>query len=306
MFTHILVPLDGSGLAEAAVPAAAYLASRLGAGVTLLHVMERDAPPEVHGERHLTGPAEAEAYLADLARRALPGLPSVRRHVHAAEVGDVAGSLVEHVDELNPDLIVMCSHGRGAGKWLFGSIAQRVIARGTTPVLVITALPDSRPEPFAIRRILVPLDGVPAHEQGLPVAAGLARRCQAAVDLVMVVPTLRTLPGEWAATGRLTPGATRAVLECARAEAEDHLADRVRALAAEGIPVTAEVRRGDPSRTVVAVVQRTGADLLVLGTHGKTGLDAFWAGSVAARIINRLKVPMLLVPVAEAREAGHE
>jgi nucleotide-binding universal stress UspA family protein len=300
MFTHILVPLDGSHLAEAAIPAAAYLANRLDAGVTLLHVIERDAPREVHGERHLTEPAEAEAYLEDLARRALPGVRCIGRHVHTAEVGDVARSLVEHVDELNPDLIVMCSHGQGAGKWLFGSIAQRVIARGGTPVLVISARPAAQPENFAIRRILVPVDGEPAHEQGLPVAAALARRCEAAVDLVMVVPTLRTLSGEWAATGRLTPGATRAVLECARAEAETHLAARVRELAAEEIPVTAEVRRGDPSRTIVDMVKQTGADLLVLGTHGKTGLDAFWAGSVAARIVNRVRIPMLLVPVREA------
>ena len=60
MFKHLLVPLDGSPLAEAALPAAAYLAQKLGASVTLLHVIEQDAPQEIHGERHLTDPDEAQ------------------------------------------------------------------------------------------------------------------------------------------------------------------------------------------------------------------------------------------------------
>src|SRR5919202_2263342 len=66
---HLLVPLDGSRLAEAALPAATMLAERLGARVTLLHVMERHAPATVHGERHLTRAGEAEAYLNGVASR---------------------------------------------------------------------------------------------------------------------------------------------------------------------------------------------------------------------------------------------
>ena len=64
MFRHLLVPLDGSRLAESALPAAGELAHRLGASVTLLHVLEPTAPPTVHGDRHLRSPAEAEGYLA--------------------------------------------------------------------------------------------------------------------------------------------------------------------------------------------------------------------------------------------------
>jgi nucleotide-binding universal stress UspA family protein len=64
MFKRLLVPLDGSHLAEAALPAAAFLALKLNAVLTLVHIVERNAPEEIHGDRHLTNADEANAYLA--------------------------------------------------------------------------------------------------------------------------------------------------------------------------------------------------------------------------------------------------
>ena len=116
VFRHILVPLDGSRLAESAVTTAGWLAGKTGALVTLVHVIEKNAPSEVHSERHLVTPDEAAVYLRDVARRpALSGL-RVESHVHTVEVSDVARSIFEHSAELAPDLIVMCAHGRGGVK----------------------------------------------------------------------------------------------------------------------------------------------------------------------------------------------
>jgi nucleotide-binding universal stress UspA family protein len=110
VFKHLLVPLDGSRLAEAALPAA-YLAQKLDATVTLLHIIEHDAPEEIHHEHHLTDPDSAYAYLAEIAERAFPPGLRVERHIHDTAVDDVARSLVEHTGELvTPDLIVMCQH----------------------------------------------------------------------------------------------------------------------------------------------------------------------------------------------------
>src|SRR5664280_859501 len=113
MFKHLLVPLDGSRMAEVSLPAAVSLARTLGAAVTLFHVIERDAPQDIHGERHLTSPEEARGYLDEVAARFFPADIPVERHVHVGEVNDVARSIAEHVGELCPDLIVMCTHGRG-------------------------------------------------------------------------------------------------------------------------------------------------------------------------------------------------
>jgi nucleotide-binding universal stress UspA family protein len=300
MFKHLLVPLDGSRLAEAALPAAAYLAQKLRAAVTLIHIIERGSSGEIHGERHLTTPDEARAYLNEIAGRAFPPDLQVACHVHTVQTDDLARSIVDHVDELAPDLIVMCTHGSGGLRdLLYGSLAQQVVARGTTPVLLIRPDEVDAGAPFACRRLLVPLDGDPGHKQGLPAAVELARACAAGLALLFVVPTLGTLSGDRAAAGRLLPGATRALLELAHQDAAQYLARHVTALQAAGLNVTAECRRGEPAPTIVDAARATGADLIVLGTHGKAGMDAFWAGSIAPRISSRTRIPLLLVPVPE-------
>jgi nucleotide-binding universal stress UspA family protein len=123
MFKNILVPLDGSKLAEAAILVAASLAKTLNAPVTLLHIIEKDAPQEIHKEHHITNADEASAYLEDLAKRAFPVSVKVDWHVHTAAVKDIAASIVEHaMTEFQPDLIVMCTHGkRGVRELLFGT-----------------------------------------------------------------------------------------------------------------------------------------------------------------------------------------
>jgi nucleotide-binding universal stress UspA family protein len=308
MFKHLLVPLDGSRLAEAALPAAAYLARSLGARVTLVHVVEQRAPQEVHGERHLADAEEANAYLEEVAGRAFEPGVEVECHVHENEVRDVARSLTEHVEELEPDLIVMCTHGRGGLRtWLLGSIAQQLIAPGATPVLLVQ--PEGRAEApaFVCRRLLVPLDGNPEHEGGLRVAVDLARGCGADLHLMMVVHTLGTLPGQQAATARLLPGATSLLLDMSEEGAERLLRQKVAQLqATEGprMPVTVEVSRGDPAAAIARTAQRVQADVVVLGTHGKAGLDAFWSGSVTPQVASRSRVPLLLVPVGAGEGAG--
>src|SRR5215210_5247888 len=93
---HLVVPLDGSPLAEAALPAAIAVAGRLGAHVTLLHVLERDPPATIHGETHLASTGDAEAYLERVASQFLEHGISVERHAHPNPEGDVASSIAEH------------------------------------------------------------------------------------------------------------------------------------------------------------------------------------------------------------------
>jgi nucleotide-binding universal stress UspA family protein len=300
MFEHLLVPLDGSRLAEAALPAAATLSKTLDARVTLIHVIERRAPQEIHGEQHLSDPAEASAYLGEVAARAFSPGVRVEQHVHTAEVRDVARSIVEHADELGPDLVVMCTHGRGGLRtWLLGSIAQQVIALRATPVLLIQPDGAAATPDFACRRLLVPLDGNPDHEQGLGVAVALARACAAALHLLMVVPTPGTLSGEHGTTARLLPTATSAWLDMSEENARAHLRQKAIGLQAMGLGMTTEVCRGDPASAIVRTAQRMEADLVVMGTRGKRGMDAFWSGSVAAQVSSRSRVPLLLMPVRE-------
>ncbi len=298
MFKHLLVPLDGSSLAEAALPVAAFFARALGASVTLIHVIERNAPKEVHSEKHLSTPEEAETYLAEVGGKAFPDGIQVKRHVHTAPVSDVARSIAEHSAEMAPDLVVMCTHGRGGLRdFLYGSIAQQVIASGKTPVLMVRPDGTESSRGFKVNKLLAPLDGIPDHEQGLRVAVALAQACEASIHLLMVVPTYGVLTGEYAATSRLLPGATAAMLDLAEEGGEDYLRRHLVELHKSSLAVTAEVARGEPALTIVEVSRKVGADLIVLGTHGKTGVDAFWAGSVTPRISTQSSVPLMLVPV---------
>ncbi len=298
MFKHLLVPLDGSRMSEASLPAAVSLSRTLGAAITLFHVIERGAPQDIHGERHLTSPDEARDYLDEVAARAIPADISVERHVHSSEVDDVARSIAEHVGELGPDLIVMCTHGSGGLRgWLFGRIAQQVVGLGTTPVLLVPPEGTGRSAAFSCKRILVALDGNPDHEEGLKVAASLARIGGAELCLIMAVHTFDTLSGQEAATAKLLPGATHALLDLSENDAKEYLHRQVTTLQAAGFTATADVRRGDPVVVILSASKRRVADLIVLATHGKTGMDAFWSGSATPNVTSRSVLPLLLVPV---------
>ncbi len=300
MFKHLLVPLDGSRMAESALPTAARLAARTGATLTLVHVIEKNAPSEVHSERHLVSPQEAGDYLSEVAsRKVLAGL-SVHTHVHEAEVRNVARSITEHTTELAPDLVVMTAHGRGgARRMLSGSIAQQVIGLGTTPVLLLWPSPDAAATILREdwRVILAPIDGDPSHEKGLQLAADMTASFGCKLHLLMVTPTPRDLGGSQAAAGILLPIATRIKLEMDNAGAREYLAARAAELEGMGVHAGTEASRGDPARAIVRTAKRVAADVVVMGTHGRAGADAFWEGSVAARVVARARIPLLLVPL---------
>lgn len=304
MFKHILVPLDGSLMAESALPAAAFLAEKLAARVTLMHVVEKNAPSEVHGQSHLKNAEEATAYLNELSQRGFPQGIQVDCHVHTAEVDNVAKSIVAHAEELKHDLVIMCSHGRGKAFHLFlGSIAQKVISMDTRPVLITRPDENGKPPAFSCRNILLPLDGDPDHAQALPVARELAGACDATLFLAMVVPHLTTLSGEMAATSRTLPGTTSKMLELALQEAEEYLQAQVEALRTQGAAASAHVLRGDPAKMIMEAALQARIDLIVLATHGKTGMEAFWAGSVAHKICSYRKIPLLLISIATTQPA---
>lgn len=301
MFSRLLIPLDGSRMAEAALPAAAYLAQRCGAALTLVHILERRAPRRIHGERHLTAVEEAKQYLSAIRAAAFPGDARIALHVHETAEGNVARSIVEHARELECDLVIMVTHGhKRLDQMLFGTVAQQVIAHGETPVLVLHPAEGEPRAPAPWKTILVPLDGNPEHEHGVPVARRLAELCAAAVHLVMSVPTYGTLSGPAASRSRFAPAATSALLEMACEDAEEYLRRQAEKLVLEGHPASIRVLRGDPAAEISRAAEHLAADLVVMGTHGRVGTDAFWSGSVTPAVFNRTRVPLLLVPVARA------
>jgi len=299
MFKHILVPLDGSKLAEAALPAAVSLAKTFNAPVTLLHIIEQDAPEEIHRERHLTEAREAETYLGRIAKHAFPSKIKVDLHVHTSPVADVARSIVDHsADEIQPDLIILCSHGNsGMHDLFFGNIAQEVAAASGTPVLLIKPDESKAPTPFQLKHILVPLDNESVHDKALPSAESLAKAYEAELNLLCVIPTLGTLSGEQAAVSNMLPATSTVYLDISEEIAQEHFNGHLGAFKKKNIPATAEIARGDPAPVIAKTAEQIGADLIVFGTHGRVGLDAFWNRSVAASVARRTQIPLLLLPI---------
>lgn len=298
-FTHILIPLDGSRLAEAVLPVAFGLASRLGAKITLLHVLERGAPSTVHGEPHLRDTLTAGTYLEQLAQRhALPGL-IIEHHVHRNEADDVARSIVEHAQELGADLIALTPHGSGGlRRLLLGSIAQIVLQGGLTPVLLVPSTGTDTIPTFELRHILVPIHGHTASEAVLPLVHTLSERFGAAVRIVQVVPTRATVPGDQAATALLTPIATASALEMEQEAARQHIATIIEQWNAAPRP-SGDVLRGEPAQVLIELINRERPDLVAIATHGRAGIAGIWAGSVAAKIAGRSTQPLLMIRVID-------
>lgn len=289
---NILVPLDGSRLAEASLAPARAIALATGATVTLLHVLEDDAPELVHGEPHLTEEHESASYLADAARR-WNGHTVFEQHVHPNPEHDIAASIAEHAAELDADLIAITTHGGGAlHDLLFGSIAQNVLRRTDRPVLI------TRPEyvsgsQFICRRVAVTLDRTPKAAEALPLARSIATAFGAGLTLITVVPTLASIRGERAVPATMLPTATSALLDMQVNEAAAYLANLRDEI---GDPATvALVRRGDVAGEIAAAVQETGSNLLFLSTHAKSGLEGIVSGSVAAKVLGRVREPVVLL-----------
>jgi nucleotide-binding universal stress UspA family protein len=274
VYKHLIVPLDGSPWSEAILPLVVQLSRQMRARVTLLHVIEENAPRTIHGERHLTSAAEAVAYLEQVKAQFFPPSIEVRAHVH--------------------------THGRdGLPRFIFGSLAQQVLNLGRKPVLVLYPHKVEKPVEFNPLNLLVALDGNPEHEQGFRVALQLAQTCSASLHLVMAVHTLSSLPGEQTSSAIRLPKTTHTLLEIHQEWGLQYLHGLIRSAGEAATTITLEVRRGDPARVIVKAARRTGSNLIVMATHGKTSMESFWLGSLTPKVARRSHIPLLLVPVGE-------
>ncbi len=292
-FKRILVPLDGSRLAEAVLPTAVALGECLGAKLMLLHIIEEHAPQTVHGEPHLTSTQQADAYLSEIARR-YEGM-QFEQHVHGTEEQNVAQSIASHVTEHDVDMVALCTHGRGGPRRVvWGSIAQQVLRRVNAPVLLVR---PQMPSVTSFKSILVPLDGMPSAEMALPAASQIARACAAQLYLVNVVPTVETVTGDLQAAARLTPLSTAAALNAKEEQSRDYLEQTAKRLRSEGVQANPFVRRGETVPSLAEAAHQTKADIVVIATHARVGLDAVWTGSVTATLVGKVTKPMLMIRI---------
>jgi len=297
MYKHLLVPLDGSRLSEAAIPVSIFLAEKLKAKITLLHIVESSAPKTVHGEHHLKTYEEATEYLEKIIKAKYPKNMKIKIHVHSALKINVVNAIASHHNELLSDLLVMTTHGWGGIKEVFfGNNAQQILNTRIMSVLFIPPDFSKNLKKVNITKILSPIDDTELHEQGLETAVELASKCNAELFLVNVIPTMSSLPAKHTSVGMLLPNVTRKILELHENNIRELVLSKMDEISEKGIKVRAEISRGYPGKVINKIAKKEKINLIVIGTHGKAGLNAFWSGSIAAKIVKKSKIAMLFVP----------
>jgi nucleotide-binding universal stress UspA family protein len=311
----ILVPLDGSELAEQALPIALHLARASGAELHLMHVFvpyaaRADMPGASIDNAELERRLEAQSteYLRAVTERATAELPgrAVADPVRTRPIRSPYSESVAVVDrlrraaaQLKPDLMVLATHARGGlGRAWLGSVADALVRRVNVPTLLVHPREDASAPSGDFSHIVVPLDGSALAEEALPIAARIAAITGARVTLLRaIVP-------------RLVVGRPSFVVEFDVQQLEDHqrdaeryvevIAERLR----EHVPDVdvAMVLADSPPRAIIDWVKEHEADLVAMSTHGRSGFRRFLLGSVADKVLRGTDVPVLLTRPGDARK----
>lgn len=281
----ILVPLDRSERAERALPVAERLAAAFNSTLLLAQVSEpvatlRDFPgpaivPGVYRELSEIEDQLTREYLDRIGASVRDkGLAVVTRGLH----GQPAPILLDLEESEHVDLVVMASHGHGGiERFAFGSVADRILRHGTAPVLVVRPWGDER-RYQSLAHALLPLDGSTTAEAAFSMVQALAG------DPVHHVTLLRVVDPDVPAG---ETEAARAYLQATRERLSAELGDR-------GCAVDELVRYGGAAEQIVDASQE-GYDLLIVSTHGRTGPRRWVLGSVADRVLQGARIPVLLV-----------
>jgi nucleotide-binding universal stress UspA family protein len=293
MFRTILVPLDGSQLAERALSYAEVMAKANGARILLLRVVP--APRFAVGDPtpdQARAIRDAEAYLADAAAKLTK--PTIIET--AVFVGDAADSIIEEIDLRNVDLVVMSTHGRsGFGRWVYGSVADEVMRHAGVPVLLVpvscqVSWPSSRPP-----RLLVPLDGSDLARVALVEAADLATWLEAEMYALRVVSPIAYAYSDSAPYLNYNPTEDLK-------EAHSYLDAVVADLCSRGQTIRVLEAVGPVAAMIAATAAEQGVDLIVMSTHGNGGITRLLMGSVTTGVIQQSWVPIMIIRPRAVRQ----
>ncbi len=299
MIRTILVPLDGSQFAESALPLAQAIAQGTGANLRLLtaHQPRPDLSPGLDqpllDARNLEVRNAIQAYLAETARR-ITGVTAVSTAVVDCPAAGPAVAVTEAVERERPDLVVMCTHGRGPlSRFWLGSVADHLLRHVTVPLLLVRPAGEGAVAATSIRRIMVALDLSGESRAVIAPAADLARALGAAIQLLHVVePAVGIVDG--ALPFPVPADATQ--LERRKQEAEARLAPLGAQLESEGISASTRVLVGVGAATTILEERVIGGhDLIAMTTHGAGGVRRMVLGSVADKVIRGAECPVLVL-----------
>jgi len=304
MIKRLLVPLDGSALAEQALPVAAAIARAFDAtiDITVVHRSNRGHDERFPSDEELSDWKTEDAYaerIANALQTRVDGAVS-----HGTPSGDPVDMICARTRDLRADLIVMTSHGRtGISRAWMGSIADGVMRKSHVPILMLRAAelePHRLTTPLAFERVLVPLDGSALAADIVPIASDLARCGNGRIVLLRVVRPVPMITADpdllWAGAVPADEAATRTLV----AEAKKDLGELGRRLERQGIrnlEIHVTVHK-QVARAILDFAHEQEVDVICMSTHGR-GASRLVLGSVADKVLRGATMPVVLRRPAE-------
>ena len=309
MYSKVIIPLDGSELSEQALPFCQFVASSMSVPIELVEAYDI-LPPAVH-DRH-TSQVVSEM-LSDARRRSETYLTSIRERMetagNAASVSMLYGAPADAIVALasaDPDaLVVMSTHGRGGiVRWALGSVADKVLHIVSNPMLVVRAN-AARPAPAdtSLKTVLVPLDGSARAELSLPHAADMAAALTARISLLRVTPTADYYRHHLgSATPRLGAAADPArlsaddMVDADAGEVSAYLSgvkDRLAFNHVHDVATYLQLSQNVAQVIIDKAIEQP--SLVVMTTHGRSGIGRLVLGSVTDRVVRHSNLPVLVI-----------
>lgn len=300
MLERFLVPLDTTEVAEQVLPYVVLLAKQLGQPVVLQSVVEdgEELNPlaslydaEIVSLREKQR-AYARRYLSQVQARLEGQAVAVTTDV---ATGPVAPTILEAAASHQAGLIAMATHGRvGPERWFLGSVAEKVVRTASMPVLLVRPQEDAAPV-ASIQRVLLPLDGSAMAQTALPVATFLAKAFAVPITVVRTV-NLTSLAAASASDPYLGYGGIpQSLIDALEEDARKQLDAVATKLQGEGIPATTRFSFLPPAEEITELARAEAGTIVVMCTHGRSGLSRAVLGSVADRVVRSSVAPVLLV-----------
>jgi nucleotide-binding universal stress UspA family protein len=275
MYKKLVVPLDGSPLAEVALPYAEEIAGKMNSEIILLTVLATEETGEYHNHYQYiskivdTTQRQVDKYLDN------GGNDNIKVGT-ATRVGNAAEGILDYVNNGALNLIVMATHGHsGISRWAVGSVADKVVrATSRQPLFLIRAKgahPDVRAKRI-LKKALIPLDGSEESETVIPFISELALKLQMELTLLRVIPK------------------TNHVF----ASTEAYLHDWSQRLDEKGITTRYEVRVGSAADQIIDLADELTSDMVAMSTRGQTAMSIWPLGSVAQKVLLGGNTPLLL------------
>ena len=284
MYDEIVAPTDGSATAGTAAETALDLAQRFDASIHAIAVAELDEPPaDVESEVAEEVTQHGETTLATLSDRAASlGVSATTRVIETADPAHRA--IIDYVNGHDVDLVVMGTHGRtGLNRLVLGSVTERTLRTSPVPVLTVHEDVSLKPD---FDTVLLPTDGSEPASLAADHGVALAEATGAAMEIIHVVD-LSPASGDFGSADVLS------ALEEAGQRAVDDVIGRAKDAGLES--VEASILTGTPARAILNYVEERDVDLIVMGTHGRTGLERYFLGSITEKIVRVADVPVLTV-----------